>query len=65
MTFSIMGLVMTLSIDIQHNSIECHYAECLYADCHDFLNVMLSAIMLNVVRLSIVAPLGRMLFTAF
>ncbi len=25
---------MTLSIDIQHNSIECHYAECRYAECH-------------------------------
>ncbi len=24
---------MTLSIDIQHNSIECHYAECRYAEC--------------------------------
>ncbi len=36
-TLSIMGLVMTLSIDIQLNSVECHYAE-----CRDYLNVMLS-----------------------
>jgi hypothetical protein len=54
-----MGLVMTLSInDTQHrhsaNSIECHYAECLYADCHDYLNVMLSVVRLNVVMLSVV-----------
>ncbi len=40
---------MTLSIDIQHNSIECHYAE-----CRDYLNVMLSVIMLSVVMLSVV-----------
>ncbi len=45
---------MTVSIDIQHNSIECHYAE-----CRDYLNVMLSVIMLyvvllNVVRLSVI-----------
>ncbi len=45
---------MTLSIDIQHNSIECHYAECRYAGCHDNLNVMLSVIMLNVVMLSVI-----------
>jgi hypothetical protein len=48
---------MTLSIDIQHNSIECHYAE-----CRDYLNYMLSVVRLNViilsvVMLSVVAPL--------
>jgi hypothetical protein len=47
---------MTLTIDIQLNSIDCHYAE-----CRDYLNVMLSVIMLsvvglNVVMLSVVAP---------
>jgi hypothetical protein len=62
MTLSIMGLVTTLSIDIQHNSIECRYAE-----GHDNLNfmlsvdmlnvIMLSAVRLNVVILSVVAPL--------
>ncbi len=46
-TLSIMGLVPTLSIDIQHNSIECHYPE-----CRDYLNVMLSAIMLSAIILS-------------
>ncbi len=51
-----MGLVKTLSIGIQHNNIECHYAECSYsecryAECHNYLNVILS-----VVRLSVVAP---------
>jgi hypothetical protein len=52
-----MGLVTTLlSIDIQHNSIECHYA-----DCRDYLNVMLCVVMLsfvglNVVMMSVVAP---------
>jgi hypothetical protein len=51
-----MGIVTTLRIDIQHNSIECHYAE-----CRDYLNVivsvvMLSVIRLNVVMLSVVAP---------
>jgi len=44
-----MGLFTTLSIDIQHDSIECHYAECC-----DHLNVMLSVIMLKVVRLDVV-----------
>ncbi len=47
---------MTLSIGIQHNNIECHYAECLYDECRDYLNVMVSVIMLNVVILSVVAP---------
>jgi hypothetical protein len=47
---------MTLSIDIQRNNKECHYAE-----CRDYLNVMLSVVMLSVVRLnaimlSVVAP---------
>jgi hypothetical protein len=41
---------MTPSKDVQHNSIDCHYAE-----CHDYLNVMPSVVMLNVVMLSIVA----------
>jgi hypothetical protein len=58
-----MGLVTTLSIDIQQNSFECHYAECCYAECHDYLNVMLSVIklnviMLNVVMLSVAAPVN-------
>ncbi len=39
MTLSIIGLVTALSIDIQHNSIECHYAE-----CRDYLNVTLSVV---------------------
>jgi hypothetical protein len=29
-----MGLFVTLSIDTQYSSIECHYAECRYAECH-------------------------------
>jgi hypothetical protein len=41
---------MTLGIDIQLNSIECHYAE-----CRDYLNVMLSVVSLNVVMVSVVA----------
>jgi hypothetical protein len=49
-----MGLVTALSIDIQHNSIEYHYAECHYAQCRDYLNVMLSVVMLSVVRLNVV-----------
>jgi len=40
---------MTVSIDIQHNSIECHYAE-----CRDYLNVMLSVVMLSVDRLNVI-----------
>ncbi len=48
-----MGLVTTLSIndsiDIHHNSIACHFDE-----CRDYLNVMLSVIMLNVGMLSVV-----------
>ncbi len=46
---------MTLSIDNQHNCIECHYAEFHYAECWDYLNVMLSVVMLNVLMLSVVA----------
>jgi hypothetical protein len=45
---------MTLSIDIQHLSIECHYAEWCYADCRNYLNFMLSVVMLNVVMLNVV-----------
>ncbi len=45
---------MTLSIGIQHNSIECQCAECLFADCRDYLNVMPSVVRLNVVMLSVV-----------
>jgi hypothetical protein len=51
-----MGLVMTLSIDIQHNSIECHYAL-----CRDYLNVMLSVVRLNVIILSVVAPTRKLI----
>ncbi len=60
MTHSIMGLFLTLSIyDIRHNgtrhtSIECCYAEHRYAECHDYLNVLLNVVMLNVVMLSVV-----------
>jgi hypothetical protein len=36
--------------------IECRYAECRDAECRDYLNVILSVI-LNVVMLSVVAPL--------
>jgi hypothetical protein len=64
MTLSIMGLVMTLSIDNQHNSIKCHYAECSYAECRDYLNVMLSAVMLSVVWLSVVRQNVAMLSVA-
>jgi hypothetical protein len=50
---------MTVSIDIQHNSIECHYAECRYAECRyaecrDHLNVMHSVVMLNVFMLTVI-----------
>jgi hypothetical protein len=50
-TLSRMGLVKTLSIGIQHNCIECHYAE-----CRDYLHVILSVVRLNVFMLSVVAP---------
>ncbi len=40
---------MTLNVDIQHNSFECHYAE-----CRDYLNLMLSVIMINVVMLNVI-----------
>jgi hypothetical protein len=48
-TLSIMEQNTTLSIDIQHNSIECHYAE-----CRDYLNAILRLVMLNVVMLGVV-----------
>ncbi len=48
---------MTLSIDIQHNSIECHYDECCYAVCRNYLNVMLIVVRLNFVMLSVVTPI--------
>jgi hypothetical protein len=41
-------------MDIQHNSIECHYAVCHYAESRDYLNVILSVIMLNFIVLSVV-----------
>ncbi len=45
MTLNIMGLVKTFSThDTQHNSIECHYA-----DCRNYLNVILSVVMLSVI----------------
>jgi hypothetical protein len=28
---------------------ECHYSECRYTECRDYLNVMLSVIMVSVV----------------
>jgi hypothetical protein len=45
---------MTLSKDIQQHNIEYHYAECRYAECRDYLNVMLSVVVLNIVMLSVV-----------
>jgi hypothetical protein len=60
MTHSIMGLFLTLSIyDIRHNgtrhtSIDCCYTEHRYAECHDYLNVLLNVVMLNVIMLSVV-----------
>jgi hypothetical protein len=58
MTLSIMGFVVTLSINyIQHNDTQPTSIECSYAECRDYLNVMLIVIMLNIVILSVVAPL--------
>ncbi len=59
-----MGLDMTLSINdpqhrLQHWRIECHYVECRYSECCNYLYVMLSVITLNVVILSVVAPLDE------
>jgi hypothetical protein len=48
---------MTLGIDIQHSSIECHYAECCYAECRNYLNVTLSVVRQNVVMLNVVVPI--------
>ncbi len=45
---------MTLSIEVQHDSIECHYADFRYAECLNYLNVMMSIVMLNIVMLSVV-----------
>ncbi len=50
-TLRIKGLVTTLSIDIQPNSTECHYAV-----CRDYFYVMLSVVRLNIIMLSVVAP---------
>jgi hypothetical protein len=55
---------MALSIDIQRDSIECHYAECRYPECHDYLNIMLSEVRLDIVMLSVVAP-SALLFNIF
>ncbi len=41
--------------DTQHNS-TVHYSKCHFAECCDYLNVLLSVSMLNVVMLSIVVP---------
>jgi hypothetical protein len=45
---------MTLSTDIQYNSIVCHYAEFRYAECRDYSNFMLCVVMLSVVRLNVI-----------
>ncbi len=48
---------MTLGINnIQHNETQHISVERQYAGCHDYLNVMLSVIMLNVVMLKVMAP---------
>jgi hypothetical protein len=48
-----MDSFATFSInDTQHTSIECCYAE-----CPDYLNVLLSVIMLNAIMLSVMEPL--------
>jgi hypothetical protein len=45
---------MTLGINgIQHNVFRFIKAVCHYAECYDCLNVMLSVVMLNVVRLNV------------
>jgi hypothetical protein len=49
-----MCLVMTLSIGIQFNSIDCSHAECHYTECRNYLDVMLSVVTLNVIMLSVV-----------
>jgi hypothetical protein len=33
---------------------------CYFAECHDYLNVMLSVVMLNVLILKVVAPLKEL-----
>jgi len=45
-----MGLVTTLSITVK----SAIYAECCYAECRDYLNVILSVVILNVIMLSVV-----------
>ncbi len=42
---------MTLSIDIQDNRIESHYAQ-----CRDYLKATLSVVTLNVIIMSVVEP---------
>ncbi len=53
MTLITIWLVMTLSVNSQHNSIECHYAKSRYAERRDYLNIMLSVVMLNVIMLNV------------
>ncbi len=52
-TFSIMDLILALSI-----SINWHYAECRHAECRVLFIViaMLNASMLNVIMLNVMAP---------
>jgi hypothetical protein len=38
----------------QQTSVELYYAESRYAECRNYLNVMLSVIMLNVPMLSVI-----------
>jgi hypothetical protein len=65
-TLSIMGLVTTLSMnDTRHTFSLTDLSAimlCCYAECRNYLNVMLSVVMLSVVRqnvvmLSVVAPI--------
>ncbi len=55
MALSIMGPVETLGIDIQHNSFE----------CRDYLNVILSVIMLNIIMLSVIVSFKELFHKKF
>jgi hypothetical protein len=59
MTFSTRAYLRHSAINsIQHSDTQQTSMEFYYAECHDYLNVMLSAIMLNGVMLDVVSPMN-------
>jgi hypothetical protein len=59
MTFSTRAYLRHSAINsIQHSDTQQTSIEFYYAQCHNYLNVMLSAVVLNVAMLDVVSPMN-------